>query len=85
MEKATIYALDSFTIGITGQKIKDRGEISAFQETIPLMHEEGIISLKIPDSFHRFYHLDRKHYVVTINSKNILITVLGEIIESLED
>jgi hypothetical protein len=38
--------------------------------------------LKIPEKFSRFYNMERKHRVVSINGNNILITISGNIIDA---
>ena len=34
---------------------------------------------RIPDEFRRFYGLDHRHHVVSVNPGGVLITVSGEI------
>lgn len=80
-EHAFMYALDSSTIGVSGKEILDWAEISCFHETISLQREEGKIIFRLPEKFWRFYNLERKHKVISINGNNILITISGNIIE----
>jgi len=80
-EKAFIYALDSSTIGISGRELPEWNEISCFSSAIPIENYEGKISIRIPENFVRFYNLEKKHRVVTINGNNILVTVSGDILE----
>ena len=80
-DKALVYALDSETIGVAGQHFDEWSEISRFEKEIPLNHEDDQVSFEIPEEFKTFYQLDRKHYVVSINANNVLITVSGEIIK----
>ncbi|MEM3703394.1 MAG: hypothetical protein QXX79_03095 [Candidatus Bathyarchaeia archaeon] len=80
-EYAYVYALDNSTIGISGSEIPEWEEISCFLEKIPIQKAENKILLKIPEKFWRFYNMERKHSVVSINGNNILITVAGNIIE----
>jgi hypothetical protein len=80
-KSAFIYALDSSTIGVSGREMEEWKEISCFQEKIPLKKEREKIELRIPETFSRFYNLERKHRVVSINGNNILVTVSGDIIE----
>jgi len=80
-QNAFIYALDSSTIGISGKEIPEWKEISCFQERIPLKKERAKIELGIPESFMRFYNMEKKHRTVSINGNNILITISGDIVE----
>lgn len=80
-ECAFVYALDSSTIGISGHEIPEWEEIACFLEKIPLQKTEGKTILQIPETFWRFYNLERKHRVVSLNGNNLLITVSGDIIE----
>jgi len=34
---------------------------------------------QIPEKFWRFYNLERKHRVVSVNGNNLLVTVSGDI------
>lgn len=79
--EASIYALDSYTIGVAGKTIPEWSEISCFEKTIPLDHRDGNVLFEIPEEFRRFYQLDQNHSVVTINSNNLLITISGRIID----
>jgi hypothetical protein len=80
-EHAFVYALDSSTIGISGREIPEWEEISCFLEKIPIKKMDGKVVVQIPEKFWRFYNLERKHRVVSINGNNLLITVSGDIIE----
>lgn len=80
-EKAFIYALDSSTIGISGRELPEWNEISCFSSSIPMENVEGKISIRIPENFVRFYNLEKKHRVVSINGNNILVTISGDILE----
>jgi len=81
-EYAFVYALDSSTIGISGREMPEWEEISCFLEKIPIQTAEGKMVLKIPEKFSRFYNMERKHRVVSINGNNILITISGNIIDA---
>jgi len=81
LDSAFIYALDSATIGISGHELPEWKEISCLLEKIPIERDAEKLVLKIPDNFKRFYDLERKHKVVSINGNNILITISGNIIE----
>jgi len=35
----------------------------------------------IPEKFWRFYNLERKHRVISVNGNNILVTVSRDIVE----
>lgn len=80
-EFAFVYALDSSTIGISGREMPEWEEISCFFEKIPIREAGGKMIVRVPDRFWRFYSLDRKHRVVSINGNNLLITVAGDIIQ----
>jgi hypothetical protein len=80
-QSAFIYALDSTTIGISGKEMPEWKEISCLLEEIPLRKEGEKIELRIPETFSRFYNMERKHRVVSINGNNILITISGDIVE----
>jgi hypothetical protein len=80
-EYAFVYALDSSTIGVSGREMPEREEISCFLEKIPIQTVEGKMVLKIPEKFSRFYNMERKYRVVSINGNNILITISGNIID----
>ncbi len=80
-DQAFFYALDNTTIGISGSKIEEWKEISQFHEQIPLQKTGSKIILQIPETFWKFYHLDKKHRVVSINGNNLLVTVAGDIVE----
>lgn len=80
-KSAFVYALDSSTIGLSGKPMTEWEEISCFLERIPIEKSAGKIVLRIPERFCRFYNLERKHRVVSVNGNNILITVSGDIVE----
>ena len=80
-EFAFVYALDSSTIGVSGREMPEWEEISCFLEKIPIEEVGGKMIVRVPERFWRFYNLDRKHRVVSINGNNLLITVAGDIIE----
>jgi len=81
---AFFHALDSSTIGVSGREISEWKEVSCFLERVLIQREDGRIVLQIPENFWRFYNLDRKHRVVSVNGNNILITVSGDIVEEKE-
>jgi len=80
-EHAFFYALDSSTIGISGNEMPEWKEISCFIERIPIQKVSEKLLLMIPEKFWRFYNLERKHRVVSVNGNNVLVTVSGDIIE----
>jgi len=80
-DQALFYALDNSTIGISGHEMHEWKEISCFIEEVPIKRDNGRLLFKIPENFWRFYNLDRKHRVVSINGNNLLITVSGDIVE----
>ena len=80
-EHAFVYALDNSTIGISGREMPEWEEISCFLERIPIEETDGKMIVQIPEKFWKFYNLNRKHRVVSINGNNLLITVSGDIIE----
>ena len=79
-DRAFFYALDNTTIGISGSEKKEWQEISSLQENVPIQKNGENIFLQIPEAFWRFYHLDRKHRVVSINENNLLVTIAGDIV-----
>lgn len=78
---AFVYALDSSTIGVSGREVPEWEEISCFLEKIPVKETGEKMIVRVPERFWRFYNLDRKHRVVSINGNNLLITVAGDIVE----
>lgn len=85
-EKAFIYALDNSTIGISGRELPEWNEISCFSSEIPIETARARsvgekITIRIPENFVRFYNLEKKHRVVSINGNNILVTISGDILE----
>jgi len=80
-DQAYFYALDSSTIGVSGSPMPEWGEISCFAEKVPIRKEEEKLLFNIPESFWRFYNLNKKHRVVTVNGNAVLVTVSGDIIE----
>jgi len=80
-DKAFLYALDSSTIGVSGREVDEWREMSCFTESTPITKDNEKIVFKIPERFWRFYDLDGKHRVVSINGNNLLITVSGYIVE----
>ncbi len=78
---AFIYALDSSTIGVSGKEMQSWKKISCFQQMIPLKKEKGKVEICLPESFQRFYNMERKHRIVSLNGNNILITISGDIVE----
>jgi hypothetical protein len=81
LDSAFIYALDSTTIGISGHEMPEWAEISCFLNKIPIERDNGKVVLEIPENFQRFYNMERKHRVVSINGNNLLITISGNLIE----
>jgi hypothetical protein len=81
LDSAFVYALDSTTIGISGQEMPEWREISCFQEEIPIRREDEKVRIQIPEKIKLFYNWERKHRVVSINGNNLLITISGNIIE----
>ena len=81
LDSAFIYALDSTTIGVSGHEMPEWAEISCFLKKIPIERDNGKVVLEIPENFKRFYNIDKKHRVVTINGNNLLITISGNLIE----
>ena len=68
-------------IGIAGHEMPEWSEISCFTEEIPIEKEKDRVVLQIPERFSRFYSIDRKHKVVSVNGNNILVTISGRIVE----
>ena len=80
-ESAFVYALDSSTIGISGEQMTEWEEISCFSEKIPIRKSGETAVLQIPEKIVRFYNMERRHRVVSVNGNTILVTVSGEIVE----
>jgi len=80
-QNAFAYALDSSTIGISGREMPEWSEISCFQQRLSIKRIDGKVVLQIPEEFRRFYNLERKHRVISVNGNNILVTISGDIIE----
>lgn len=81
-DAAYVYALDSNTIGISGEPISEWQKLSRFSSKVPLGRGKGHIEVKIPEEFIRFYHLDSHFFTKTISANNILLDVGAPIIES---
>lgn len=80
-DHAFVYALDSNTIGISGENIKEWSEISCLKTEIPLKFEDKAVLFDLPENLRRFYQMDHKHHTVSISGNNILITISGDIVE----
>ena len=80
-EVAFVYALDSSTIGVSGCEMPEWREISCFLEKVSMRKDGEKIVFEVPERFWRFYSLERKHRVVSVNGNNLLITVSGDIVE----
>ena len=78
---AFLYALDSTTIGITGQESPEWEEIAGFTETTPIKKNKATITLHIPDKFNRFYKIERKHKTTSLTNNAVLITISGNLIQ----
>jgi hypothetical protein len=81
-DDAYFYALDSETIGISSKKFDIWSEISLFRKKHQIKHENGDILIELPQDFKNFYKLNEKHYSVSINANNILVTITGKIIST---
>jgi len=80
-ESAFVYALDNSTIGISGTEMPEWEQISCFLEKILIRKDKEKIVMRIPERIVRFYNMERRHSVVSVNGNTILVTVTGEIIE----
>ena len=56
-------------------------EISCFSEKIPIRKGAETAVLQLPEKIVRFYNMERRHRVVSVNGNTILVTVSGEIVE----
>lgn len=79
--QAFFYALDNSTIGVSGCEMAEWKEISCFLEKVNIHETKGARVFKIPESFWKFYNLERKHRVVSLNGNNLLVTISGDIVE----
>lgn len=77
---AYVYALDNSTIGVSGKEMEEWNEIAGFKDGISLKHEEKTISFEIPEKFNRFYDIEQRHKVVSVNGNAILITISGNLV-----
>jgi hypothetical protein len=80
LDSAYVYALDSATIGIAGTEMPEWKETACFTETTPTKKDKENLILQVPEKFNRFYNIERKHKVITVNGNAILITITGNII-----
>jgi len=80
-ESAFVYALDSSTIGISGEEMPEWEEISCFLEKIQIRKGAETAVLRLPEKIVRFYNMERRHRVVSVNGNTILVTISGEIVE----
>ena len=81
LDSAFVYALDSTTIGIAGHEMPEWAEVSCLVERIPIQRIEERVIVHIPEKIKRFYDIERRHKVVSVNGNNLLVTVSGNIIE----
>jgi hypothetical protein len=81
-QEATIYALDSSTIGVSGSQVQEWNDVAAFRTTICAKTHGTKILLTIPKKFIEFYNLDKKAYLTGVSGGNILITISGDIIKT---
>ena len=82
MGTAHFYALDSETLGISGAEFNEWERIARFKNVGPIKYIDGQAVIELPDDFKGFYHLERKHFSVSLNANNILVTVTGRIVTS---
>ena len=82
MGAAHFYALDSETLGISGVEFSEWERIARFKGVGPVEHIDGQTVIELPDDFKGFYQLERKHFSVSLNAGNILVTVTGRIVTS---
>lgn len=77
---AFVYMLDSHTIGIIHKGSEGWQRISPFWGIFNIRIEKTEARIDLPLDFVRFYGLDRPDTksVLTINGKNLLITVTSE-------
>jgi len=82
MGTAYFYALDSETLGISGVEFDAWEMIARFKGVGPVEYRGGQAVIELPDEFKGFYNLERKHFSVSFNANNILVTVTGRIVAS---
>jgi hypothetical protein len=80
IDKSYFYALDSETLGITGKEFPIWDEIAHFKESNNIKFENGEAIIELPETFKEHYKLNEKHYSVSLNANNILVTITGKII-----
>jgi len=79
-DKAFMYALDSETIGVTGEEY-EKWDDARFRNEISIKDDGAEISFGFSRDFIEFYNLEEKHYSVSIVSNRVLISITGRIIE----
>jgi len=79
---AYFYALDSETLGISGVEFDVWEGIARFKGVGPIEYIDGKAVIELPDDFKGFYNLERKHFSVSLNANNILVTITGRIVAS---
>lgn len=82
LSTAYFYALDSETMGITGGEFDPWDRIARFKNVGLIEYREGQAIIELPDDLKGFYNLERKHFSVSLNANNILVTVTGKIVAS---
>lgn len=81
--QAIFYALDSLSIGITGERYPEWEKGARFKEKIKPHYRKGNISLKIPQTFVEFYGLENKHVTKSVADNHVLLTIDGNIVKEL--
>ncbi len=80
MDTAFMYALNMYTIGVTGNLFDQWDDISLFTREISIRKDNDEIRFKFPEEFKRFYELNHKHYNISINGNKVLLIVSGNIV-----
>ena len=79
---AYLYGLDSNTIGISGKVNKNWETFAPMKDRVKLESARRSLALELPQEFMRFYRIESRHVVKTINGNDILLTVSGNVVET---
>jgi len=76
---AVVYALNSFTIGVSWKGNDDWEKVSFKTGCVALRALNGEFVFDLPSEFKWFYGFNHRHHVVSLMDDGLLITVSGEI------
>ncbi len=81
--QAIFYALDSLSIGITGERFPEWEKVARFKEKVRPHSQNGNIRVDIPQPFVEFYGLKNKHLTKSLADSHVLLTIDGNIVKEL--